>query len=118
MPAWGIAITEDTFTPKLAGLTARMRENIVGNLDAVGAEIAAHARQIVPVRTGFLRDSIFHDIVESDLNLMVGATAPYASYVENGTWKMRARPFLRPSFDAAQQQILNALLLGVMQAFG
>jgi len=116
MPAWGIQIREDTITPKLTGFTARMRRNIADQFDSVGKEMVQMARGIVPVRTGFLRDSIFHDVIESDLNLTFGATAPYAPYVEFGTSRMMARPFIRPTLDALQERILDAILTGCLNA--
>jgi HK97 gp10 family phage protein len=116
MPAWGVQIREDTITPKLTGFTKRMRRNIADQFEILGEEMVDLARSIVPVRTGFLRDSIFHQVVESDLNLTFGATADYADYVEFGTSRMAARPYIRPAFDATEQKILDALLVGCMEA--
>lgn len=116
MPAWGVQIREDTITPKLTGFTARMRRNIVDQFEALGEEMVDLARSIVPVRTGFLRDSIFYQVIESDLNLTFGATASYADYVEFGTSRMIGRPFIRPALDATEQRILDALLVGCMEA--
>lgn len=94
-----------------------MRTQIVQGMDVVGGEMEQMSKQLVPVDTGFLRDSIFHQLVESDLNLTLGATADYTAYVEFGTRHSRAQPFIRPSFDAHSQKLLDALLHGVMDAF-
>lgn len=75
------------------------------------------AKTLVRVRTGFLRDSIFHDIVPSNLGFNFGAKANYAEPQEFGTRFMRGQPFIRPALDANQQKLLDAILLGVMQAF-
>ena len=87
MPAWGIQIRQDTLTPRLIGFTDRMRTGIGDRLMVLGDEMVNIARGIVPVRTGFLRDSIFAELVESDLALTFGATAPYADFVEFGTYQ-------------------------------
>jgi HK97 gp10 family phage protein len=117
MPAYGIEIREDTVTPRLAVFTERMRAKIAEQLANIGDEMVNISRGIVPVRTGFLRDSIFADVVESDLSLILGDTASYASYVEFGTCRMAAEPYLRPALDASQDRIVNAILMGVTDAW-
>ena len=117
MPAWGVELLLDEVTPKLRGLTERMKQNIIQEADQVGAEMETLAKTLVPVRTGFLRDSIFHDIIPNNLGFDFGAKADYAEYVEFGTRFQRARPFIRPALDANQGRLLDAILHGVMQAF-
>lgn len=117
MPAYGIEIREDTVTPRLVVFTQRMRAKIADQLANIGDEMVNIARGIVPVRTGFLRDNIFADVVESDLSLTFGDTASYASYVEFGTRRMAAEPYLRPALDSSQERIVNAILMGVTDAW-
>jgi len=118
MPAWGVEIVLNEVGPKLRGLTERMKQNIIRETDAVGADMEALAKSIVPVRTGFLRDSIFHDIVESNLGFDFGAKADYALWVEMGTRRMRAQPFIRAALEANQAKLIDSILRAVMQAFG
>lgn len=117
MPALRIQIREDTVTPRLIGFSDRMRSKIADRFIVLGDEVVNISRGIVPVRSGFLRDSIFSDVVESDLSLTLAATAPYASYVEFGTQRMAAEPYLRPALDASQDRIVNAILMGVTDAW-
>ncbi len=117
MPAWGIQIRQDTVTPRLTGFSERMRKNIADGFVSVGYQMVTDGRSIVVVRTGYLRSTIFAQVIESDLILVFGATAPYAPYVEFGTSRMAPRPFIRPAFDANQQRILDALLAGVLDAW-
>lgn len=49
----------------------------------LGPRIAADARRYCPVDTGRLRESIYHEMRGE--TLIVGASAPYALYVEEGT---------------------------------
>lgn len=70
-------------------------------LSALSVEALERMRQIVPVDTGDLRESCFVDIdiTGTRLQLIIGAGMPYAIYVELGTFKTPAQPFLRPTFD-------------------
>lgn len=79
------------------------REIILNALDKIwisANKIADDAREIVPVRTGRLRDSIVAETPEitgNEIRCVISANVDYAIYVEMGTWKMRARPYLKPS---------------------
>jgi HK97 gp10 family phage protein len=117
MPGWGVEIVADTFTPMLARASQRMRSEVAQQMDGVGADMEELARELVRVRTGFLQSTIYHRVDESTLAMDFGATADYASFNEFGTRRMAAQPFIRPAFDANQQRLLDALLLGVMNAF-
>ena len=57
--------------------------------------IAERAVGLVPVDTGELRGSIAHQKMGS--GWAVVASAPHAGYVEYGTSKMAAQPYLRPA---------------------
>ena len=79
-------------------------------LDAIGATAERHAKEIVtkkvydlppkpsyPQRTGYLRNSISHQVKMLEKAVYVGAGAPYAIYVELGTSRMKERAFVRPA---------------------
>ena len=117
MPVWGVELLLDSVTPKLRGLADRMRQNIIREADQIGADMETLAKSLAAVRTGEMRDSIFHDIVESNLGFIFGAKAGHSGFVEFGTRFMRAQPFIRPALDANQQRLLDAVLKGVMDAF-
>lgn len=64
--------------------------------------IENEAKTLCPVRTGTLRRSIHHQTVEKDAvhaRVEVGPNVPYAAFVEYGTSRMSARPYMRPAFD-------------------
>ena len=63
------------------------KHNVVPALEIMCDNIKSEA----PVRTGDLRDSV--EVKKSES--MVVALAPYASFVEFGTWKMTANPFFQ-----------------------
>jgi HK97 gp10 family phage protein len=116
MPSWSAKIITDTVTPKLAAFSGRLDREVEPELDAVGADMEDHARSLVRVRTGFLRSTIYHKAI--GLVLDFGATADYASYNEFGTSRMSPQPFIRPALDAASQKILDAIIVGAMNALG
>lgn len=57
-----------------------------------------------PVDTGRLRSSITNEIGQDGEGLLavIGTNVEYAPYVELGTSKMAAQPFLLPALEAAQ----------------
>jgi HK97 gp10 family phage protein len=74
-----------------------------------GAEIIyERAIDNCPVDTGYLRSTAF--IQETGDDVQIGFEAPYASYVEFGTYKMAAQPYLRPAFDEAELAALSAIV--------
>lgn len=64
-----------------------------------GAQLQRRAHRTAPKDTGELRRSIRLEIIDNGLNAKVSATVPYAKYVEFGTRKMAARPFMKNSLQ-------------------
>ncbi len=69
----------------------------------------------MPVRTGNLLASIFADYDDDDLAITLGATAEYASFIEYGTIKMRAQPFLEPAAAIGQEEMNARIEEAVVQ---
>ncbi len=75
--------------------------------------LAERAREFAPVRTGHLMASIKANIGERTESeaafdpVQVIADTPYASFIEFGTSKMRAQPFLRPATEETEPEILE-----------
>lgn len=91
-----------------AELLARLPERVTDALRAAGAEGEATAKVLAPVDTGYLRNSIGHDLVEPGVAMELTAAAHYAVYVELGTRHMAARPFMAPAAVAARQGFEDA----------
>ena len=77
-------------------------------LERIGEAAEGYAKDLCPVGTpestgipgyigGTLRNSITHVVDESEESVYIGTNVEYGPYVELGTVKMEARPFLRPS---------------------
>ncbi len=65
--------------------------------------VEAEAKKLCPVDTGKLRASIT-PVIESWAAGYVGTNTNYAPYVEYGTRKMDAQPFLEPAFLEGKRQ--------------
>lgn len=66
-------------------------------LEAVGLTAEGYAKLLCPVDTGRLRNSISHVVDESEKAVYIGTNVEYAPYVEMGTSKTKAQPFLKPA---------------------
>ena len=67
-----------------------------------GKHMRDEAKRVVPVRTGRLRDSIqFRSDTTADV--------PYGKYVELGTSKMAAQPYLQPAAANSAEFFRDAL---------
>ncbi len=74
-----------------------MQRHVHQQLASWAEDVEALAKQLVPVRTGYLRNSIYARI--QGWVAEVGAEATYACWVEFGTRYVRARPYLFPAIQ-------------------
>lgn len=70
---------------------------VTRGLDAIGATAERYAKKDCPVDTGRLRNSITYETRTLQKEVYIGSNVEYAPYVELGTSRMAARPFLRPA---------------------
>jgi HK97 gp10 family phage protein len=117
LPNAEVRLVIDTVTPRLTGWTERLRYEIGQELDVVGANMLNLSRSVVPVRTGFLQSTIYYSVTVEDMNVELGATAEYASYVEYGTRYMSPRPYIRPAVDGLADQFADAIMTAVQNAW-
>lgn len=99
-----------TLTDKTEGMDSR--SSMVVRKAAFDVE--RYAKQVVPVRTGFLKNSIHTVIKENRLRIYsaeVVADAFYASFVENGTSRMAPQPYMQPALDRVMPAFLAAMAL-------
>lgn len=63
------------------------------------------ARELVPVRTGYLKSTIAAEIGEASIGEVTAeASADYAQYVEFGTYRQMAQPYFIPAIEAALEE--------------
>lgn len=65
-------------------------------LEIIGGTAERYAKRLCPVDTGNLRNSITHQQLNENTEL-IGTNVEYAPHVELGTRFMAERPFLRPA---------------------
>lgn len=94
-------------TGMLNKFTSELPEKLSRGVAQGGELVKSDARSLAPVDTGYLRQSI-HAHTEG-LRCEVGAGASYSMYVELGTYKMRARPFLFPALANNKESILQKI---------
>lgn len=85
----------EEFKAAMEHFDSSMQRQVHERLANWAASVKALARQLVPVRTGHLRSSIYAKI--SEWVAEIGAEATYAMFIELGTRYMRARPFIYPA---------------------
>jgi HK97 gp10 family phage protein len=67
------------------------------------------AKDIVPVDTSNLRNSITTRVDSSLLRGYVSTNVEYAPYVEYGTSRMKAQPFLFPAYYTHKRNIVKSI---------
>lgn len=116
MSGWSVKVVADTVSPILAAFKNKIKQQVEMELDAVGADMEDLAKSLAPVDTGALRDSIYHRV--SGFEMEFGNDVPYGMFQEFGTIFQGGTPHIRPALDAHQQRILDAILVGCMNALG
>jgi HK97 gp10 family phage protein len=85
----------------------QMKAAIWQTVHYAAQKIMLEAKAYCPVRTGRLQNSIkISDIAGGKA---VGPDTPYDIYVEFGTRKMSAQPYIRPSIDSSGKAISDFL---------
>lgn len=92
MPDIDVEVNDHTDEVKSA-----VSDAILAALEAVGLTAEGYAKLLCPVDTGRLRNSISHAVDEDEKTVYIGTNVEYAPYVELGTSKQKAQPFLRPA---------------------
>lgn len=66
-------------------------------LEMIGLKAEDYAKMLCPVDTGRLRNSISHR--QEGETEIIGTDVEYAAYVEMGTYRMTAQPYLKPAAE-------------------
>jgi HK97 gp10 family phage protein len=91
----------------LKALPAAAKTRAQGVMNATSARVASRAQGLVRRRTGLLQSRIVAIPRPRSVSAVVGVQGPdayYWKFVEYGTVKMPARPFMRPAAMAEESQ--------------
>lgn len=99
--------------PACPGLMAKAVGEAFGKL---GPELLTTMQSQTPVDTGELRGSENVSVAAKELRLTAGTD--HAVYVEFGTRKMAAQPFMKPTVEGAAGKVGPAIASAASAAFG
>lgn len=89
-----------TFTSHTSEIISALEEAEERALEIIGGTAAAHAQEVITrnrsVVTGTLRRSMRHKL-EGEKTVAIGSHVEYAPYVELGTSRAKAKPYIRPA---------------------
>lgn len=111
MAIGGVTVNEDNTEEASQGI----QRAIDRALEEIGLAAEGYAKRACPVDTGNLRNSITHAVESADNAVYIGTNVEYAPYVELGTSRQKAQPFLRPAASehgAQYRQVLKKALGG------
>ena len=67
------------------------------SLTRIGLAAEGYAKKECPVDTGNLRNSMTNEVQSSEKAVYIGTNVEYAAYVELGTTRTKAKPYLKPA---------------------
>ena len=108
-----LAGTEE-FTQAIKRFDSEMQRQVHEQLATWAENVKTDATRTVPVRTGYLRSTIYARVQE--WNMEVGAEAAYAASVEFGTRHAMAQPFISPAVQARLPELERVLLTALDSA--
>jgi len=78
---------------------------IMKGIEKGALRVESDAKRNCPVDEGLLRASIDHKINNGTLSATVGSNLDYSKFLEFGTVKQRAQPYLYPALQSNQANI-------------
>jgi len=104
MPAQVEWINEREWGESVVRVFEQWHGQFASNAEKLAALAEREAKARSPVRTGRLRNGCVGQVEQTDTSVtaVLLNEVPYAGFVEFGTRYMRAQPFLRPGYAAAQ----------------
>ncbi len=87
------------YQSNLGSVLKATNEQLARAAMTIGMMAESYAKQLCPVDTGNLRNSITHTTEDNGHTVVIGTSVEYAPYVELGTRRMKGRPYLRPAIE-------------------
>lgn len=86
-----------------------INDAVLRALEKIGMTAEGYAKDLCPVDTGNLRNSITHVVDESDGAVYIGSNVQYAAPVELGTVRQDPQPYLKPAATEHGQTYRNIM---------
>jgi len=96
---------QEEFQLKMERMDTSIRARVQQRIQELAESIKETAQRLAPIRTGYLRSTIFTETAEWAVR--IGAAAPYAAYVEFGTRFMQGRRFLSQAVETHRPQLVD-----------
>jgi HK97 gp10 family phage protein len=93
---------------RLPQIAAKLPQLVSQIVKKAAFDIESNAKAVVPIKTGNLKNSIQAHMTGST-SAEVATGVEYAIYVEFGTRKMSARPYLTPAAEKVRSSFIQAL---------
>lgn len=101
---------------RLGAYTEKLSEKMANGIAEGGKIVEAEAKALCPVSTEETRPGGPHGELQQsitskadELTCDVGTNKEYAAYVEFGTCKMKAQPYLVPALKGKQSEVIAAI---------
>jgi HK97 gp10 family phage protein len=101
----------------LSDLAPRIMDAVDAELNDAAEEIKFLAQELCPVDTGALKASIHVERIDH-LAVQVRADAEYAAFVEYGTSRAPAQPFITPAIEAVRAGYEARIAKAIKNAIG
>jgi HK97 gp10 family phage protein len=112
---FSLEIDVQDFAEKMRKLDRVTQESVQQALMSIAEEVVLRARQLAPVRTGRLVQSIFAQVL-SNWVVKIGCYVPYALFQEFGTRYIHPRYFLTRALAESASKLLSAISLALQRA--
>lgn len=90
--------------PKIA---AKLPKAVSSIIRSAAFDVEANAKAVVPVDTGTLKNSITTEF-PTQTSAIIAPHTDYAVFVEYGTRRQRAKPYMRPAAEKVAPAFLEA----------
>lgn len=86
-----------------------INDAVIRALEQIGMAAEGYAKDLCPVDTGNLRNSITHVVDDADGAAYIGTNVDYGKDVELGNQRQRAQPYLKPAATDHGQTYRNII---------
>lgn len=92
---------------RLGAIAARLPETVRKVVRQAAYDVETNAKAVVPVDTGKLKNSISCEF-PSQTQAIIAPHTEYAAFVEYGTRRQRAKPYMRPAAERVAPAFIEA----------